>query len=178
MLRLHVSNNRGPKEANICVVPQRRIFTLLPIKNRQAHRVSPVGVTMEVKWWHVMRHMNDQWFLKQPFQVSSFLSIYQVKAKMSDRISKKLTLVHNSGVELFPYKITSRTTGNTAFHVSLGRNALGQGEEIDSIDEVIDRVLNKGYKVRAKSLDGKVTGSYKVGDRAIASHHVDKSLNS
>ena len=97
---------------------------------------------------------------------------------MSERISKKFALIHSSGVEVFPYKITSRTTGNTAFHVSLGRNALGQGEELDSIDEVIDRVLNKGYKVRAKSLDGTVTGSYKVGDRAIVTYRVDDSERS
>jgi hypothetical protein len=95
---------------------------------------------------------------------------------MAERISKKLTLVHASGAELFPYKIASRTTGNIAFHVSLGRNALGQGEEIQSIDEVIEKVVSGGYKVRARSVDGKVTGSYKIGDRAIVSHRVDGSL--
>jgi len=88
----------------------------------------------------------------------------------------KLTLVHASGVELFPYKIASRTTRNLAFHVSLGRNALGQGEEVQSIDEVIEKVVRGGYKVRARSMDGKITGSYNIGDRAIVSHRVDSSL--
>lgn len=92
---------------------------------------------------------------------------------MTERINRKLVLVHSSGTELFPYLITSRTTGNTAFHVSLTRNAKGQGTELTAIDDVIEHVLRRGYKVRARSLDGKVTGSYKIGDISIVAHRVN-----
>ena len=94
---------------------------------------------------------------------------------MTERINKKLVLVHTSGVELFPVLIKSRTTGNTAFHVSLTRNAKGQGTELATIDEVIKLVIHQGYKVRAQSLDGTVKGSYKIGDRSILAHRIDTS---
>ena len=92
---------------------------------------------------------------------------------MTERINKKLVLIHSSGAELFPCLITSRTTGNTAFHVSLTRNAKGQGTELTSIDEVIEHVLRKGYKVRARSLDGRLKGSYKIDDISIVAHRVN-----
>lgn len=96
---------------------------------------------------------------------------------MTERINKKLVLVHSSGVEIFPCRITSRTTGNTAFHVAPvgGRNAKGLGIELTSIDDVIEHVLHRGYKVRARSLDGTVTGSFKIGDRAIIAHRLNTS---
>lgn len=96
---------------------------------------------------------------------------------MTERINKKLVLVHESGVELFPFLITSQTTGTTAFHVaSVGkRNAKGLGIELTSIDDVIEHVLRRGYKVRARSVDGKVTGSYKINGKAIVAHRINAS---
>ena len=96
---------------------------------------------------------------------------------MTERINKKLVLIHSSGVELFPYQIKSRTTGNIAFHVApVGeRNAKGLGIELTSIDDVIEHVLRRGYKVRARSLDRSVTGSFKIGDRAIVAHRLNTS---
>ena len=94
---------------------------------------------------------------------------------MTERISKKLVLIHSSGVEIFPYRIKSRTTGNTAFHVAAegARNAKGLGIELSSVDDVIEHVLKRGYKVRARSLDGTVTGSFMIGERAIIAHRLN-----
>lgn len=96
---------------------------------------------------------------------------------MTERINKKLVLVHESGVELFPFLITSPTTGTTAFHVAAvgKRNAKGLGIELTSIDDVIEYVVRRGYKVRACTLDGKRTGSYKIGGISIVAHRINDS---
>lgn len=96
---------------------------------------------------------------------------------MTERINRKLVLIHSSGTELFPVQIENLTTGNIAFRVAPvgGRNALGLGIELTSIDDVIEHVLRRGYKVRARSLDGTVTGSFKIGGKAIVAHRLNTS---
>ncbi|MCY1248944.1 hypothetical protein D9M72_624360 [compost metagenome] len=47
------------------------------------------------------------------------------------------------------------------------RDAFGLAEELDDISEVMRKVVDHGYSVRAKNREGDRHGSYKVGGRGI-----------
>ncbi|EOX4805143.1 hypothetical protein ACFKIT_003765 [Vibrio alginolyticus] len=88
----------------------------------------------------------------------------------SELFSELFYLVHESGDELYPYRIKNRDTGKVAFRVSEGGekgNTKEVSEEIDCEYEVKRLVLEHGYAVRAQTLDKTRSGLYKLGQRSI-----------
>jgi len=90
-------------------------------------------------------------------------------ATSQERISKKFSFVLNNGTEIFPVQMKRRDTGVIAFRISpggTGGNTLTASEEVDE-DTMIRKVLEEGYAVRCKSLDGNTNGLYKQGHRSV-----------
>jgi hypothetical protein len=90
-------------------------------------------------------------------------------ANLQDRISRKFSFILNNGTEVFPVQMKRRDTGTIAFRVSLGGaggNTLEAGEEVDE-ETMVRKVLEEGYAVRCKSLDGSTNGLYKHGHRSV-----------
>ena len=88
----------------------------------------------------------------------------------SELFSYQFHLVHKDGHKLYPIRVKSIKTGKVAFRVSEGGkngNTLEAGLEILDEDQVKDYVINKGFAVRASTLDKKVKGLYKIGQRSI-----------
>jgi hypothetical protein len=92
-----------------------------------------------------------------------------IVATSQERISRKFSFILNNGTEVFPIKIMRRETGVIAFRVSpggTGGNTIEAGEEVDE-DTMVRKVLEEGYAVRCKSLDGNTHGLYKPGERSV-----------
>jgi HNH endonuclease len=88
---------------------------------------------------------------------------------VQERISRAFSFILNSGTELFPVQMKRRGTGSIAFRVSpggAGGNTLEASEEVDE-ETMVRRVLEEGYAVRCKSLDGNTNGLYKHGHRSV-----------
>ncbi|WP_416347751.1 HNH endonuclease signature motif containing protein [Actimicrobium sp. CCC2.4] len=86
-----------------------------------------------------------------------------------ERISRKFCFVLNNETKIFPVQIKNRDTGVIAFRISLGGsggNTRAASEEVDE-STMTRKVLEKGYAVRCKSLDGKTNGLYKKGHRSV-----------
>lgn len=81
-------------------------------------------------------------------------------------------LVHKNGDKLYPVKMKNRETGKICFRVSpggTGGNKKEMGLEVESEHEMKKYVLQKGYAVRAATLNGSRKGLYKIGQRCIVS---------
>lgn len=95
-----------------------------------------------------------------------------VKSKMlavQERISRRFSFLLKNGAEVFPIQMKRRQTGKIAFRVSPGGkrgNTLEASEEVDE-ETMVRKVLEEGYAVRCKSLDGAITGLYKHGYRSV-----------
>lgn len=88
---------------------------------------------------------------------------------MQERLSKKFSFILYDGTEIFPVQMKRRDTGIIAFRVSLGGtggNTLTAGEEVDEAT-MMRKVLEEGYAVRCRSLDGRTKGLYKYGHRSV-----------
>ncbi|QKE37571.1 hypothetical protein [Ferrovum myxofaciens] len=86
-----------------------------------------------------------------------------------ERISRKFSFILNNGAEVFPIQMKRRDTGTIAFRISLGGtdgNTLKACEEVDE-ETMVRKVLEEGYAVRCKSLDGNKHGLYKHGHRSV-----------
>jgi hypothetical protein len=88
-----------------------------------------------------------------------------------ERLSRALSFVLHCGIEVHPYRMENSTSGKLAFRVSPGGkkgNTLALTHEVDEA-EMLARVLEQGWAVRCRSLDGSISSSqYKVGHRAVA----------
>ncbi|MFW5454364.1 hypothetical protein [Thioalkalivibrio sulfidiphilus] len=86
-----------------------------------------------------------------------------------ERISRRFSFILNNGTEVFPVQMKRRDTGTIAFRVSpggTGGNTLEASEEVDE-ETMVWKVLEEGYAVRCKSLDGNMNGLYKHGHRSV-----------
>lgn len=85
------------------------------------------------------------------------------------RISRRFSFVLNNGTEVFPVQMKRRDTGTIAFRISAGGtggNTLEASEEVDE-ETMILKVLEEGFAVRCRSLDGNTNGLYKHGHRSV-----------
>ena len=90
-------------------------------------------------------------------------------ATLQERISRIFSFILNNGTEVFPVQMKRRDTGTIAFRVSpggTGGNTLEASEEVDE-ETMVRKVLEEGYAVRCKSLDGSTNGLYKHGHRSV-----------
>lgn len=86
-----------------------------------------------------------------------------------ERISRRFSFVLNNGTEVFPVQMKRRDTGTIAFRISAGGtggNTLEASEEVDE-ETMVRKVLEEGFAVRCKSLDGNTNGLYKHGHRSV-----------
>ena len=86
-----------------------------------------------------------------------------------ERISRRFSFVLNNGTEVFPVQMKRRNTGTIAFRISAGGtggNTLEASEEVDE-ETMIRKVLEEGFAVRCRSLDGNTNGLYKHGHRSV-----------
>lgn len=96
-------------------------------------------------------------------------------------IDKRFCLIADNGDLLYPYVKETRD-GRRGFALSAPgqRDAKGEGHYTDDLEEVIRRVVQDGWKVRAKTekkAEGRPRdGSFSLGQRAIHDFHVDPSL--
>ena len=82
----------------------------------------------------------------------------------------KFYLLHKDGHKLYPIRVKNLETGKHTFRVSEGGkrgNTKDAGLEISDENQLSDYVLNKGFAIRASTLDKSVKGLYKVGQRSI-----------
>lgn len=82
------------------------------------------------------------------------------------RVSRRFSFLLANGTEVFPVQMKRRDNGLVAFRVSAGGNTLADSEDVDE-ETMCERVLKQAYAVRCSSLDGKTTGLYKPGHRAV-----------
>ncbi|AJJ25036.1 MULTISPECIES: hypothetical protein [Yersinia] len=98
---------------------------------------------------------------------------------------EELELIHESGDVLYPVKITSKLSGNTAFRlVPPGMEKKDNTIEVVDPSEVITLVIHKGHSVRCSTLvatvlgkDGKKikrSGLYKIRERSITKYNIKK----
>lgn len=90
-------------------------------------------------------------------------------ATSQERLSRKFSFILNNGTEVFPVQMKRHDTGVIAFRVSpggMGGNTLGASEEVDE-DTMVRKVLEEGFAIRCKSLDGNTNGLYKQGQRSV-----------
>lgn len=95
---------------------------------------------------------------------------------MSERITRKLELVHSSGALLYPVRIENRDTGRIAFRLSKLGNTKGDSIEVEDAQVMIDKVLNENYMVRARTLEpasrGGIQGLYRLKERSIRDYRI------
>ncbi|MDO6642102.1 hypothetical protein Q4557_19300 [Shewanella sp. 5_MG-2023] len=93
------------------------------------------------------------------------------EAKMSSELFfHKFYLLHKDGHKLYPVRVKNLETGKHTFRVSeggKGGNTKDASLEISNANQLSDYVLNKGFAIRASTLDKSVKGLYKVGQRSI-----------
>ena len=90
----------------------------------------------------------------------------QEALQVDGRFSRAFSFVLQSNIEVYPVMMERQDNGNIAFRVSLKGNTLDDLEEVDE-ETMVAKVLSEGYGVRCASLDRKVSGIYKKGQRAV-----------
>lgn len=110
----------------------------------------------------------------------SVVTLAEDAAEMGlDNVSTRLMCVLLDGTKLFPVKMKNRKTSRIAYRVSAGGkggNSLGEGEEIDSEDQMIDLVVNHGYAVRMANAKTAAKSLYKLRARAVQAAYLDGQL--
>ncbi len=76
-------------------------------------------------------------------------------------------LLHENGDRLYPVRMKNQKTGRVAFRVSDQGNTLADGLEIDGEETMYDYVVNRGYAVRAATLNRSRYGLFRPGQRSI-----------
>lgn len=96
-------------------------------------------------------------------------------------IDKRFCLIADNGDQLYPYVKETRD-GRRGFALSAPgqRDAKGEGHYTEDLEEVIRRVVQDGWKVRARTerkSEGRARdGSFSLGQRAIHDYQIDPSL--
>jgi hypothetical protein len=95
-----------------------------------------------------------------------------------EQVDKRFALIAVDGTVLYPYRKKERSTQREGFALSQpgSGDRHEQGIYTDDIELVIRRVILDGWKVRAKSLDGKRHGSFAFGKKAVNAYAVAKEF--
>ena len=99
------------------------------------------------------------------------IGTYDGTEEKADRFSSLFYLLHESGDQLFPVRMKNRETGELSFRVSpggKGGNTKNAGIEVDDEVEMKRYVIERGYAVRASTLDRSRNGLFKVGQKSIS----------
>lgn len=95
---------------------------------------------------------------------------------MSDEVFGHLfCLEHKSGALLYPVRIKNRETQRRLFRISPGGpggNTKAIGLEVEDESQVLQKVVNDGFAVRAASRDRKIHGLYKLNQRSIVGYRI------
>ena len=95
---------------------------------------------------------------------------------MSELISRKLILSHINAGDMYPAKMKNRDTGIVAYRLSKSGNTKKDSIEVADESEMIRKVVEEGYMVRAQTLksasQGGRTGLYRIGQRSITSYKI------
>ncbi len=99
----------------------------------------------------------------------------------SEKVDIRFALISKDGDVLYPFKKGQRATGRFGFAASAPgeRDALGGGEYLQTIEEVISRVVLRGWKVRATTIDKCLKqrhGSFSLNGNVIAGYWVAEEL--
>lgn len=90
---------------------------------------------------------------------------------MSELLCRTLRLTHKEGDVLYPVRMKNKDTGRVAFRLSKAGNTKADSIEVMDEQEMILKVTQQGYKVRARTerptSQGGRTGLYALGERAI-----------
>jgi transcriptional regulator with XRE-family HTH domain len=103
-------------------------------------------------------------------------TVAPAEPQVGERFSRAFSFVLQSNIEVYPVMMERQDNGNIAFRVSLLGNTLEDCEEVDEAT-MVTKVLNQGYGVRCASLDKKVTGLYKKGQRAVKAVRIPGASN-
>lgn len=96
-------------------------------------------------------------------------------------VEVRFALIASNGDVLHPYKKSQRSTGRYGFALSKpgSRDAHSEGDYVDTIEQVIRRVVFDGYKVRVTTTNKLLTqrnGSLKIGGQSIVGYWVADEL--
>jgi len=89
---------------------------------------------------------------------------------LNDAFSPLFYLLHKSGDKLYPVRMRNQDSGKRTFRVSPGGgggNTKAMGLEIEDEQEMAQYVLERGYAVRAATLNRSRNGLFKAGHRSI-----------
>lgn len=96
---------------------------------------------------------------------------------MKTTLSEKLVLSHSSGVKLYPVRMKNRDTGTVAYRLSKKGNTKPDSIEVVDEDDMILKVLEQGYAVRARTVEpnsqGGISGLYKINQQAIYNYSLN-----
>lgn len=95
-------------------------------------------------------------------------------------IDKRFALIDLQGVRRYPVIKRSRSTGEDGFALSRvgAGDRHGQAIYTKRLEEVIEKVVKQGWKVRASSEDGRMKGSIGLGKRGAFSYAISRTLMS
>lgn len=89
---------------------------------------------------------------------------------MDERISTRFWFEHSSGVRLYPYKLRDSRTGHLAFRIAeprTGANRVVNQSQLDDVEDVYRHVMQMGWSVRMRSIDGSTEGLYNKNGYSI-----------
>ncbi|MFP8966127.1 HNH endonuclease [Pokkaliibacter sp. CJK22405] len=91
-----------------------------------------------------------------------------------ETVDKRFVLVADNGDRLYPYKKSQKSTGRYGFALTEPgeQDRHGQGTYTDNIAEVINRVVNDGWKVRAKTINQQRGGSIGLNKRSVHGYEI------
>jgi hypothetical protein len=108
---------------------------------------------------------------EQPAPVTAPITSNQGLADPEDLYCRQFYLGHKSGDKLYAKRLKSRATGHFAYVVSPGGNTRQEAVELESDDDLLHYVFDRGYAVRAETLPGtaarKRSGLYKASGPSI-----------
>ena len=98
-----------------------------------------------------------------------------------ETVDKRFVLVADNGDRLYPYKKAQKSTGRYGFALTKPgeQDRHGQGTYTDSVDEVIQRVVNDGWSVRVKTTnkpDRQREGTLGINKRSVHGYEVDEEF--
>lgn len=95
---------------------------------------------------------------------------------MSDAFCRRFRLIHVCGDVLYPVRIKDRDTGELAFRIAKGGNTKDESISVQNEEEMIEKVLRQGFRVRARTEKpvsrGGRAGLYAVDEQAIRSYEL------
>jgi predicted restriction endonuclease len=93
-------------------------------------------------------------------------------------IDERFVLIADNEDKLYPYKKSQLKTGRYGFALSAEgeQDRNGQGTYTESIEEMIRLVVFEGYGVRAKAIDKKRDGTFKLNKNVIKGYELSEEF--